>query len=342
MIRSTTGLFLALHLCLTADSNSIAAEAADSSPVISKTVISKTVISKTELSKTELSNAGLSKVEFSIDVMSILSKSGCNAGTCHGNLNGKGGFKLSLRGQDPDFDFHALTHESRGRRLNRSCPEQSLFLQKAIGAVPHRGGIRFTEDSKDYEVLLRWLRDGAAGPSKDAATVVRLEVEPREAIVIEPANQIEFQARAFFSDGTTRDVTELACYELSNLNSLVDANGTVSRAKFGESTLIVRYLQQQVPVPIAFTEARPDFVWSEPPKNNEIDDHVFAKLKRLRINPSELCDDSTFIRRAYLDAIGRLPSADEAKRFVTDGNPKKRADLIDTLLTREEFADFWR
>lgn len=279
--------------------------------------------------------------EFSVDVMSILSKAGCNSGTCHGNLNGKGGFKLSLRGQDPEFDYRALTFESRGRRISPSAPEQSLFLMKAVGAIAHRGGTRFSEDSHEYEVLLRWLREGAVGPSQDAATVVKLTVEPAEAIVVDPVDSIPFHVQAEFSDGTVLDVTERACYELSNLNAEVDLSGRVTRRKYGESTLIVRYLQEQVPVAIAFTEARPEFRWSDPPGHNEVDHHVFAKLQRLRINPSDLCDDSTFVRRVYLDAIGRLPTADESRKFVQTDDPGKRSALIDELLDRDAFADFW-
>lgn len=285
--------------------------------------------------------SGAAGVEFAVDVMSILSKSGCNAGTCHGNLNGKGGFKLSLRGQDPDFDFHALAFESRGRRISRSAPEQSLFLQKAAGNVPHRGGIRFSESSGEYRTLLDWLQQGARGPSADAAEVIRLDVNPAAAIVDAPDDAVEFRVQATFSDGLTRDVTDLACYELSNLNANVDASGRVSRSKFGEVTLVVRYLQQQVPVSIAFTESSPDFHWDEPPQHNEVDRHVFAKLHRLKINPSALCDDSTFIRRAFLDSIGRLPTAAEARDFVSDADPGKRAALIENLLARDEFADFW-
>jgi hypothetical protein len=279
--------------------------------------------------------------EFTNDVMPVLSKAGCNLGTCHGNLNGKGGFKLSLRGQDPQRDFHALVLAARGRRVNVTSPQQSLFLLKASGTIAHRGGARFTTDSKPYELLTEWLRCGAQGPDPTAAKLIRLDVSPDEMIVVDPQRELQVRVEAFFSDGTSRDVTDTACYELSNLNAEVDAQGVVSRRKFGETTLIVRYLQQQRPVPIAFTEARPDFEWNQPAEFNEIDTHVFAKLKRLRINPSPLSDDSVFVRRAYLDAIGRMPSASEAKQFVQDDHADKRSRLIDQLLIRPEFADFW-
>ncbi len=279
--------------------------------------------------------------EFAVDVMSVFSKSGCNAGTCHGNLNGKGGFKLSLRGQDAEHDYQSLVLTARGRRVNTSAPARSLFLQKATGSVAHRGGIRFDADSIDYQLLLQWLRSGAKGPSPSAPHVTRLHVQPAEAIVVDPASDLQIHVEAFFSDGSSRDVTDRACYELSNLNANVDAGGRVSRAKFGETTLIVRYLQAQVPVPIAFTEQRSHFRWYDPPISNDVDKHVFAKLKRLRIDPSPLCDDAVFVRRAYLDAIGRKPTAEEAKQFVRNDRPDKRKRLIDQLLARPEFADFW-
>jgi hypothetical protein len=244
---------------------------------------------------------------FSVDVMTVLSKAGCNLGTCHGNLNGKGGLKLSLRGQDPEFDFHSLAYAARGRRINIAAPQQSLMLQKATGSIPHGGGARFTDESPFYEVIRQWLRSGAPGPSENAPQLTDLDVTPLSAIVRAPDDRIGVSVTASFSDGTTRDVTSQACYELSNLKAEVSEDGVVRRRQFGETTLIVRYLQKQVPVTLAFIEARPDFRWDDPAPFNEVDAHVFAKLKRLRMNPSPLSEDSVFVRRAYLDAIGRAP-----------------------------------
>ncbi|MBI2479613.1 MAG: hypothetical protein HYV60_13565, partial [Planctomycetia bacterium] len=194
-------------------------------------------------------NLGLAcagEVEFAVDVMSVLSKAGCNAGTCHGNLNGKGGFKLSLRGQDPRFDHEALVLKARGRRVNPASPDTSLLLLKATAQVPHRGGRRFDVASPEYEVLRDWIAAGLAGPTSHAPRVVRLEVTPRDAILPHPVDELQLQATAFFSDDTSRDVTARACYELSNLIATVAPSGRVTRGGFGESTLIVRYLQQQV------------------------------------------------------------------------------------------------
>ena len=278
---------------------------------------------------------------FEIEVMSILSKAGCNAGTCHGNLNGKGGFKLSLRGQDSEFDYAALVQGSRGRRVNFALPAESLMLQKAIGAVPHRGGIRFDRDSHEYQELVQWLHLGATGPKKDSPRLTELQVTPASAVVRSPEDKLQIKVQATFSDGSSRDVTKRACYELSNLNASVSNAGEVRRAKFGETTLIVRYLNQQVAVPIAFIDPPGDFVWQEEQEINFVDHHVFAKLRSLSIQPSPRCDDSTFVRRAFLDAIGRLPTAVEARDFVADSAEDKRSTLIDTLLEREEFSDYW-
>ncbi|MEM7559819.1 MAG: DUF1549 domain-containing protein, partial [Planctomycetota bacterium] len=278
---------------------------------------------------------------FEIEVMSILSKAGCNAGTCHGNLNGKGGFKLSLRGQDAEYDYAALVQGSRGRRVNFALPAESLLLQKAIGAVPHRGGIRFDRESAEYEQLKQWLQLGAAGPKSDSPRLAELQVTPVSAVVRTPEDKLQIKVQATLSDGQSRDVTKRACYELSNLNASVSASGEIKRAKFGETTLIVRYLDKQVAVPIAFIDPPEKFVWLDEQRINFVDHHVFAKLRSLSVQPSPSCDDSTFVRRAFLDAIGRLPTATEARDFVADSAEDKRGKLIDTLLEREEFSDYW-
>lgn len=286
-------------------------------------------------------SAAADSPEFSVDVEAIISKAGCNAGTCHGNLNGKGGLKLSLRGQNADFDFNSLAIASRGRRINCSAPDHSLLLLKATGAIAHVGGSRFAVDSAEYQVLREWISQGASPAQSTDRRLVGLDVSPPQAIIVAPAASLQVQVTAHFSDGSTRDVTDRACYELSNLSASVDARGVVTRQKFGETTLIVRYLQEQRPIPIAFIAARPDFHWTAPPQNNFVDSHAFDKLQRLRIHPSALCDDSVFARRVFLDATGRIPTADEAQNFAIDDNPNKRAELIDDVLARPEFADYW-
>jgi hypothetical protein len=281
------------------------------------------------------------EVLFRREVMAVVSKAGCNLGACHGNATGKGGFKLSLRGQDPDLDWQALTHEQGGRRVNLLQPENSLLLLKATAGLAHEGGQRFASNSPEYAILLRWLRDGAPDSGTKAPKLVKLDVGLAARVLIEPTTETKLQVTAKFADGTTKDVTPLAVYEPNNMLVKVSHDGLVQREKAGETTVLVRYLDQQIAVPLAFIPARPDFAWSNPTPNNFIDEPIFRKLRTLRMNPSELCSDELFIRRAYLDLLGFVPSADAAHAFVADTAPDKRAKLIDTLLERPEFADFW-
>ena len=310
-------------------------------------------------------------VSFRNDVMAVLSKAGCSAGTCHGNKNGKGGFKLSLRGQDPDVDYLTLTRDLFARRIDSIEPQQSLILLKPTAQVAHEGGLRFKKDSEEYEILSRWIAQGMPNDLASAPKLERIVVAPQEKVLIEPATEVQLRVQARFTDGVTRDMTSLAVYEPANSLAKVSHDGLVQGLGAGETTVLVRYLHCQEPVRLAFVPARPGFVWKNPPLNNYIDEQIFAKLRTLRMNPSELCSDEVFVRRAYLDLLGILPTAEEARAFVNDEvaaadvrkpifqnrksevrNPKlataslrrrlqKRAQLIDQLLERPEFADFW-
>ena len=281
------------------------------------------------------------KASFRNDVMAVLSKAGCNAGPCHGNQNGKASFKLSLRGDDPEYDLYALTRDMFARRINSADPDQSLLLLKATTQLAHEGGLRFRKDSPEYDILRRWIAAGAIDDNATAPKIAKLEVTPTERIVIEPASEVQLNARATFSDGTVRDVTSLTVYEPASTAVKVSHDGLVTRDGPVETTILVRYLNQHVPVRLAFIPARPGFAWHKTPANNFIDDHVFTKLKTLRMNASALCTDNEFVRRASLDLLGLLPTADEARAFVADQRRDKRARLIDALLKRPEFAEFW-
>jgi hypothetical protein len=280
---------------------------------------------------------------FAFDVMAVLSKAGCNMGTCHGNFNGKGGFRLSLRGEDSAFDFASLTRDLASRRVNPVAPEQSLVLLKPTGRLAHEGGVRFRDRSREYAILREWLAAGAAGPSDEEPKVAALEVAPQQQVLIAPEDSVQLQATALLSNGERRDVTPLAVYEPSNLVVEVDREGLVRRAadRFGETTIIVRFLHLQAPVWLAFVPERPGFAWTEPEANSRVDALIFAKLRSLRMTPSVFCDDATFVRRLYLDLLGVLPTAAEARDFVADADPAKRAALIDRLLARPEFAEQW-
>ncbi len=282
---------------------------------------------------------------FRNDVMAALSKAGCNLGTCHGNANGKGGFQLSLRGEDMGADHLALTREAFGRRINPFQPDASLILLKATTQIAHEGGKRFDKDSPEYDILRRWIAAGAPNDRKTAPRLTGLRVSNTDAVLIEPKHELALRVTATFSEGSKRDVTRLAVYEPTDTLTHVTLNGRVTRGEMApkrvESTVIVRYLERQLPVRIAFVPKQSDFKWSDPPTANMIDEHVFAKLKRLRMNPADLSSDNVFVRRVYLDIIGLPPTADEARTFVNDKAPDKRPKLIDALLQRPEFADHW-
>jgi len=279
-------------------------------------------------------------IRFDQDVMAVLSKAGCNLGACHGNFNGKGGFRLSLRGEDPATYYETLMRGADQRRVNLLDPEASLILQKPTGQVVHQGGLRFNRESIEYRLLRLWIEAGAPAP-ESTARLSRLEVTPKEAVVSEPAETVQLRVVAHFAGGEQRDVTQLACYEPTNRNVVVEHDGLVRRDKLGQATVLVRYLSQQVAVRLAFLPARPGFVFQAPDSVNYIDTLAFSQLRKLQMNPSAVCDDTTFLRRAHLDAIGLLPPADEAHTFVADAGADKRARLIDSLLSRPEFAEHW-
>lgn len=291
---------------------------------------------------------GSEPISFDIDVEAVLSKAGCNAGTCHGNQNGKGGFMLSLRGQDPTFDYLSLVSMHGGRRTNLQEPTKSLLLQKPTMEIAHQGGKRLTKESPLYRQLLGWISAGAPRPA-GTLQVERLVVEPESAIrfrlpqVVDanPDDCVQLQVKAFYTNGTQRDVTGLAVYEPSNLNVDVSAGGRISRVKEGESTVTVRYLGKQVPVRVAFLDRDDGFQWQERKPRNMIDEFVFAKLREYRVNPAGVCSDHVFMRRAYLDLVGSLPTAETARTFVADSNPRKRSELVDSLLITPQFADNW-
>jgi hypothetical protein len=276
---------------------------------------------------------------FRNEVMAALSKAGCNQGTCHGNANGKGGLKISLRGQSPDLDFATLTRHGGSRRANIVQPEASLLLQKPVMNVPHEGGKRFKTGSEAYRILHDWIAEGMPADANDAPSLVSLKVEPQHATIYAPETTARLRAIAGFSNGQTRDVTNLAVFESSATFVSVSDNGVATADRSGLTTVTARYLDRQVPVRLEFVPERPGFVSSVPEPANFVDELVFKQLVRLKINPSEACDDTVFLRRAYLDLTGLLPTAEQARQFVASTEPSKRVKLIDTLLDSPEFVD---
>ena len=279
------------------------------------------------------------QVSFRNEVMAVLSRGGCNQGTCHGNMNGKGGFKLSLRGEDAVKDFDTLTRGAAARRINVHEPQESLILQKATAQVPHEGGRRFPAESHEYQLLLGWI---AGGANFDSAAAPRtIAVEPAEKFLLQPADEIKVSATVTFADGSTKDVSALAVFESTNPSIEVSRQGVVKSSMPGETTVVVRYLHLQTASQLAFVPARPNFTFNAPKPANYIDELIFDRLRKLRVNPSEVCSDSEFIRRAYLDLHGLLPTPQETKQFLADPRSDKRSRLIDWLLARPEFAEYW-
>jgi hypothetical protein len=279
---------------------------------------------------------------FRTDIAPLLSKAGCNMGACHGNLSGKGGFKLSLRGEDPSFDYQALTHDQAGRRISRLAPRASLVWLKPTGAVAHEGGLRFAADSIESRTLLAWIAAGAHDDRAVAPRVKALRIAPAERFLEPGTLDLQLVVMAEFDNGTERDVTRQAAYDVSDpTRAAVSVDGNVHAGGACETAVSVRYMNARATSRLAFPAKRPGFVWQGGEPKEPIDAIVFARLKALRINPSPLAGDSAFLRRAFLDAIGRLPGPAEARAFLNSNDPGKRDKLIDRLVVRPEFADFW-
>jgi hypothetical protein len=263
-------------------------------------------------------------------------------GACHGNASGKGGFRLSLRGDDPALDYLSLTRDALGRRISHVAPERSLVVLKPTGQLAHEGGIRFRADSAEARVLRAWIAAGAQDDSLSAPRLKSLRVTPAEQLVNPPIKAVKLRVDATFEDGSSRDVTGQAVFELSDpALAEVSPDGQVVAHRSGELAVAVRYLHGRGVSRLTFVPDRPGFTWNAPPEKNLIDTHVFRKLKMLRINPSAPAGDEVFLRRVFLDVLGRLPSTEESRSFLDDRSPGKRDRFIDGLLDFPEFADFW-
>ena len=280
---------------------------------------------------------------FQQHVIPVLTKKGCNSGPCHGAAGGKNGLKLTLRGYDPAADYDALTREATARRVSLADPASSLFLLKPTMTIPHGGGKQIAVDSLEYQVLSEWVAAGAPGPSDDDPEVVGLEVYPRAA-TLEPGAKQRLVVRAKYSNGRVADVSLWARYSSTDAAvAEVSDGGVVTMVGRGEAAITVAYstsvLYARLTVPHDNEISEEDF--GRLTVNNYIDELVLEKLRKLRIAPSEPADDSAFLRRAYLDAAGILPSAAEVEDFLADTSPDKRRRLIDRLLERTEYADYW-
>ncbi|MCA9106283.1 MAG: DUF1549 domain-containing protein, partial [Planctomycetales bacterium] len=281
-------------------------------------------------------------LSFRNDIMPIFMKSGCNSGSCHGAARGKEGFRLSLFGFDPEGDHFRLTREMVGRRIDLAMPERSLLLEKGLGVVAHGGGARIVEGDLYHAALLEWLRAGALNDAGPVPSVVGVELYPPGAVLDGPETTQRMIVRAQYSDGTDRDVTDLAYFSSNNDNSAgISPEGVVTAANRGESFIMARFDTHTVGKPFITLPAGLEFSWVDQPVNNYIDELCYKKFRNLRIQPSELCSDEEFIRRVSLDIAGVLPTEEEYLAFLADTEPGKREKLVDALLDRKEFVEIW-
>lgn len=280
---------------------------------------------------------------FRNQIQPILAKTGCSMGACHGAAAGQGGFKLSLRGYDDEGDWLSLTRGAFGRRISPADPARSLMLLKPTAAVPHKGGERFKVGSPEWQTMVDWIAHGAPGPKANDARIQRLEILPPH-LTAKPGDTPKFTVRAHFSDGRVDDVTRYVKWTAVNQSVInVDDKDQVKVMGYGESALSGWYLQQiaVATVTAPFPNEVDAGIFANAPRRNWIDDRVLEKLQELKLPPSPRASDGEFIRRAFLDTIGVLPTADEARVFLADPSPDKRDRLIESLFRRPEFVDYW-
>ncbi|MEM9645015.1 MAG: DUF1549 and DUF1553 domain-containing protein [Planctomycetota bacterium] len=288
-------------------------------------------------------------ISFGKDVMPVLTRSGCNTGSCHGAARGKDGFNLSLFGFDPEGDYYRITREMGARRINLAVSEESLLLKKSLGSVPHTGGKLFDSGSEYHAIMLEWLQDGvpADSPESMPPSVESLAIYPPQAVIEGEGSRQRFVAVATYSDGSTRDVTSLSAFSSSNSgSSAIDKNGVVTAGSRGEAFVMARFDtktvgSQVLTLPLGLKYEQPPAPEYAQDPSRYIDRLVNKKLHQLRILPSERCSDEEFLRRVTIDIIGLLPTEIERERFLSDVAPNKRAEWIDQLLARREFSEIW-
>ncbi len=280
-------------------------------------------------------------LSFVNDIAPILTKAGCNTGACHAKaITGQRGFRLSLLGFETEEDYEHIVKEGKGRRVFPPAPEESLLLTKGTNTTPHGGGKKIEPGSEYYQAIVRWIAEGMPYVQEKEPTLAKISVEPSRATLQANTKQ-QLMVTAHYSDGTNRNVTDLALYEPNDVAMAeVGEGGQVKTLNVpGNLAIMVRYAGQVSVFSISVPLGAP--VASVPSSRNFVDDHVFANLKRLGIPPSSLCDDSTFLRRVSLDIAGRLPTLEETKAFLVNADPLKRDKAVEALLTSPGYADYF-
>ena len=282
-------------------------------------------------------------IGFVREIEPLLNRAGCSQGTCHGSAKGKNGFKLSLRGYDPDFDYQALINDLSGRRFNRVAVDDSLMLQKPLGDVPHEGGQALKPGSRYHSLLRQWIAEGARYEEPAGARATRLTILPATVEIDLPGRRQEFLVLAGYPDGSTRDVTREAILSSNNEEVALVRDHTLTALRRGEMAVLVRYEGLYAAREVVVMGDRTGFQFAAMPENNVVDRHVNAKLERMKINPSDLCNDAEFIRRVSLDLTGQPPSAATVRAFLADPTEsrKKRDALIEELLLSPGYADYF-
>jgi hypothetical protein len=306
--------------------------------------ITVTAADKTAKLPVKVVSAEQPPVSFTKDVMPVMSKSGCNAGTCHGAQAGKNGFKLSLRGYDPDYDYNALINDLHGRRFDRVATEQSLMLLKPVGAVPHEGKKVFDVGSRPYNLIHQWIKEGVKRDADvKALKPTKLEILPKGIDLDLPGRDQQLIVLAHYADGKTRDVTRDAVMSSNNDEVAKVKDNRVTGIRRGEAAVLIRYEGNYGVANVSVMGDRTGFAWGPMPEYNLIDKFVNAKLEKRKILPSEECTDAEFIRRVYLDLTGVVPTGAQARAFVEDKSPslEKRQKLVDGLIGSRDYVEYW-
>jgi hypothetical protein len=341
-----TGKFLDLTSIAelkTTSTNIAIANAAISARATGPAEVTISAAGKTAKLLVKVEKADAPPIRFVRDIEPVLSKAGCNAGTCHGSAKGKNGFKLSLRGYDPEFDYQALVNDISGRRFNRANVDESLMLQKPTAEVPHEGRQAIKPGSREYELLRAWIVEGAKAEPAAEARATKIEVLPADIEMDLPGRTQRLVVIAHYADKTTRDVTRDAIFSSSNTDVAEVKDGQVRALRRGEAAVLIRYEGIYATKELTVMGDRAGYEWVSTPTNNYIDAHVYAKLQRVKALPSDLCTDADFMRRVSLDLTGLPPKAERARAFLADTNDSKlkREKFIDELIGSPDFVKYW-